>query len=64
MAIKNIVLENVKNSRFARERKEIEKEYNHVDVNTWLAKKTAGLAAAGKIKELVNFVKKTKSLQL
>ena len=60
MSIKNTVLENVKISRFARERKEIEKEYNHVDVNTWLAKKTAGLAAAGKIKELAKFVKKSK----
>ena len=60
MAIKNTVLENTKNSRFARERKEIEKEYNHIDVNTWLAKKTAGLAAAGKIEKLVDFVKKTK----
>ena len=64
MSIKNTVLENVKNSRFARERKNVEKEYNHVDVNAWLAKKTAGLAAAGKIKKLVQFVKKAQKPKL
>ena len=60
MSIKTTILENLKKSRFARERKEIEKEYNHVDVNTWLAKRTAGLAGAGKINELVKLVKKAK----